>query len=68
MHQDVTFTHVIVRYDTRDVHLAVVVCYATCLAEACVLLSTFMELAPCFAPTACYAIREMTVADLYRQK
>ena len=68
MHQDVRFTHVIVRYDTCDLHLGVVVCYATCLAEACVLLSTFMELAACFAPTASYAIREMASASLYQQR
>lgn len=67
MHQKLRFTHVIVRYDNIDLHLAVVVAYATSAEEASVLLSVFMQLAPCFAPTALYAIRDIASAPAYQE-
>jgi hypothetical protein len=67
MHQQIAFSHMIVRYDTLDRGLAVVVCYATSLEEAQVLLSVFTQLAPYFAPTALYALRTIEAAGLYEK-
>ncbi len=53
MHQNIQFTHLIVRYDEVDLRLAVVVCYTTSLEEAKALLSVFIALAPQFAPRLC---------------
>jgi hypothetical protein len=68
MHQHLPLTHVIVRYDTLDLDLAVVVASATSLQEASVLLRVFRQLAPCFAPTALYAIRDMASAPLSQKR
>jgi hypothetical protein len=67
MHQDIELTHMIVRYDEVDLRLAVAVCYSTSLEEAEALLQVFINLAPCFAPTAMYAIRDINVACLYQK-
>ncbi len=67
MHQDIEFTHMIVRYDEVDLRLTVAVCYTTSLEEAEALLQVFISLAPCFAPTAMYAIRKVNVACLYQK-
>ncbi len=68
MHQEIVFTHMVVRYDRVDLHLAVAVCYATSEAEAAALLAVFIQLAPCFAPTAVYAIRDIESASLYQKE
>jgi hypothetical protein len=67
MHQNIEYTHMIVRYDKEDLRLAVAVCYTTSLEEAYALLAVFIELAPLFAPTAMYAIRKVNVARLYQK-
>ncbi|HLI08562.1 MAG TPA: hypothetical protein VKV40_18515 [Ktedonobacteraceae bacterium] len=67
MHQNLEFTHMIVRYDRLDLGLAVVVGYATSQQEAEMLLQAFCWLAPHFAPTALYAIREVRAASLYQK-
>jgi hypothetical protein len=67
MHQDIEFTHMIVRYDAVDLRLAVAVCYGTSLEEAEALLQVFIDQALCFAPTAMYAIRDINVACLYQK-
>jgi len=67
MHLDIEFTHMIVRYDEVDLRLAVAVCSCTSLEEAEVLLRVFIDLAPRFAPTAIYAIREVNGTCLYQK-
>jgi hypothetical protein len=67
MHQNIEFTHLVVRYDTIDYRLAVVVAYATSLEEAYAFQHCFINLAPRFAPTALYAIREIAVVSLYQK-
>jgi len=67
MHQEIDFTHMIVRYDTEDAQLAVAVCYATSSEEARALLAVFVELAPSVAPTALYAIRSIESVGLYQK-
>ncbi len=67
MHQDIEFTHMIVRYDGVDLRLAVTVCFATSLEEAETLFRAFMELAPFYAPTAVYTIHTVDVACLYQK-
>ena len=67
MHQDIEFTHMIVRYDSVDVHLAVAVCFTTSLEEAYSLLPAFIQLAPFFAPTAMYAVRDSDTAFMYQK-
>jgi hypothetical protein len=37
MHQQIDFTYLVVRYDTIDYRLAVIVAYATSYEEACAL-------------------------------
>ena len=67
LHQDLTFTHMIVRYDDVDIRLAVTVAYATSLEEAQALWHCFVALAPQFAPTALYAMREIETVSLYQK-
>jgi hypothetical protein len=67
MHQDIELTHMIVRYDEVDLRLAVAVCYCTSLEEAEALLRVFIDLAPRFAPTAMYAIRDINRACVYQK-
>jgi len=67
MHQHIEFTHLIVRYDEVDLRLAVAVCSCTSLEEAEALLQVFIDLAPRFAPTAMYAIRDIRVACVYQK-
>lgn len=67
MHQNIEFTHLVVRYDAVDYRLAVIVAYATSLEEAYALQRCFIDLAPQFAPTALYAVREIAVVSLYQK-
>jgi hypothetical protein len=67
MHQDIEFSYMIMRYDEVDLRLVVAVCYTTSLEEAEALLQVFIDLAPRFAPTAMYAIRDINVACVYQK-
>jgi hypothetical protein len=66
-HTNIDFTHMVVRYDTVDLRLAVTVAYATSLEEAQALWRAFVDLAPTFAPTALYAIRYYAQVGLYQK-
>ena len=68
MHQQIDFTHLVVRYDCNDYRLAVVVAYATSYAEAYSLWRCFVDLAPQFAPTALYAVRGIETVSEYQKR
>jgi hypothetical protein len=67
MHQNIEFTHLVVRYDAVDYRLAVVVAYATSLEEAYALQLCFINLTSRFAPTAYYAVRSIREVSLYQK-
>ncbi len=68
MHQNIAFTFMVVRHDTIDYRLAVVVAYATSYEEAVALWRSFVALAPQFAPTALYAVREIELLSQYQKQ
>jgi hypothetical protein len=68
MHQQIDFTYLVVRYDTDDYRLAVIVAYATSYEEACALWKCFVDLAPRFAPTALYAVRGIETVSEYQKQ
>jgi hypothetical protein len=67
MHHNIEFTHMLVRYDSVDLGLAVTVAYATSLEEVQALWHAFVGLASTYAPTALYAIREISTVSLYQK-